>query len=327
MKKMTITTDILKNKAAILFIAAVLFLTPVYLLFSQLKPVSAAGVPKIFEISQGEGFVKIAERLKSEDLIRSVKAFEIYSVATGSAGSIKPGIYEISGSSSSPQILNMLSEQGSDIEVKVPDGASVYDIDALLAKEKVLPAGYLVSFDKNNHIEGRLYPDTYKFSEHSTVKAVVDKFLENFHEKAEPILNRDVINYKKNLIIASLVQKEVSNENDSKIVAGIIKKRLASGMRLDIDATICYLKKILKGQSSCYPLSQDDFKIDSRYNTYLHSGLPPGPIGSPNISAISAVLDSVSSPYWFYLSDPKTGKTIFAKTLDEQNANRWKYLR
>ena len=106
-----------------------------------------------------------------------------------------------------------------------------------------------------------------------------------------------------------------------------MKKRLAAGMKLDIDATICYLKKILKGQSSCYPLSPEDFKIESPYNTYLHIGLPPGSIGSPNISAISATMNSITSPYWYYLNDPKTGKTIFAKTLDEQNANRRIYLK
>jgi len=319
--------DVLKNKAAFLFAAAILLLIPVYYFFGQLKPVSIASGPKIFEISQGESFIKIVDRLKGENLIRSADAFKLYSVATGSAGNIKPGIYELFGSSSSPQILSMLSEQGSDIEITVPDGASVYDIDALLANKKILPAGFLISFAKNNDIEGKLYPDTYKFSEHSSAKTVVDKFLQNFRAKAEPVLNQDPVNYKKNLILASLLQKEVSDEKDSRIVAGILKKRLSVGMKLDVDATICYLKKILKGQSSCYPLNQSDFKMDNQYNTYLHSGLPPGPIGSPNISSISAVLNSLSSPYWFYLSDPKTGKTIFSKTLEEQNANRWKYLR
>lgn len=324
---MTAIFYILKNKAVFLFVAAVLLLMPVYFLFSQLKPVSSAGTSKIFEISQGEKFTKIVGRLKNENLIRSIGAFEIYSVATGSAESIKSGIYELSGSSSSPQILGILSEQGSDIEITIPDGASIYDIDSLLAKKKILPSDFLISFAKDNDIEGRLYPDTYKFSEHSSAKTVVDKFLQNFRAKAEPALNKDPINYKKNLILASLLQKEVSDENDAKIVAGILKKRLDKGWSLDVDATICYLKKVLKNQASCYPLAPSDFKIDSPYNTYLHTGLPPGPIESPNIDSINAVLDSVSSPYWFYLSDPKTGKIIFSKTLEEQNANRRVYLK
>ncbi len=309
--------------------AAVLLLLPVYIFFGKLQPVSPAENPKIFEIASGESFSGIVDSLKEENIIRSPLAFKIYSVASGSAGSIKPGIYRLSGSMSSPRILGIISEQGKDIEVTVPDGASIYDIDALLAKNQILPAGFLISYTKHSDLdfEGMLYPDTYRFSEYSPVKVVVDKFLQNFRAKAEPALNTDPINYKKNLILASLLQKEVSDENDSKIVAGILKKRLSVGMKLDVDATICYLKKVMKNQPSCYPLASSDFKIDSPYNTYLHAGLPPGPIGSPNIDSINAVLESVSSPYWFYLSDPKTGKTIFSKTLDEQNANRIKYLR
>ena len=106
-------------------------------------------------------------------------------------------------------------------------------------------------------------------------------------------------------------------------------------MPLDVDATVCYAK-LLENQASrpaasqvaqaCYPLTALDFKIDSPYNTYLYRGLPPGPIGNPGVSAIMAAIHPVVSPYWYYLSDPKTGKTIFAKTLDEQTQNRVKYL-
>ncbi|MDP3948731.1 MAG: endolytic transglycosylase MltG [bacterium] len=295
--------------------------------FYELRAVSGDSVKKIFEISPGEGFFEIAGRLKDEKLIRSVKAFEIYAFAMGLAGSIKPGIYELSGNLSASEIAGILSESANEIEVIIPDGASVYDIDALLSAKKILPAGFLNAFSEKNNIEGKLYPDTYKFFEHSSPEVVAGKFLENFRAKAELLLNRDPIHYKSNLILASLVQKEVSDPTDSRIVAGILKKRLAAGMKLDVDATICYLKKVLKGQFKCYPLEQPDFKIDSPYNTYLGAGLPPWPIGSPNKEAISAVLNPISSPYWFYLSDPKTGKTIFSKTLDEQSANRKIYLR
>ncbi len=315
----------LESKIVFYFLGAVFM--SAFLFFWNLRPVSSGSVLKIFQISRGEGFSDIVGRLDTEKLIRSKAVFKIYSIATGSAGQIKPGIYELSGGSSTPEIIGLLTESSGEIEVRVSDGASVQDIDILLSGKKVLPAGFLVSFAEKNGIEGKLYPDTYKFSEHSFAEAVAAKFTENFRAKAEPLLNKDPINYRKNLILASLLQKEISGENDSKIVAGIMKKRLASGMKLDIDATICYLKKILKGQPNCYPLAPEDFKIESQYNTYLYTDLPPGPIGSPNASAISATINSLASPYWYYLSDPKTGKTIFAKTLDEQSANRRIYLR
>ncbi len=315
----------LENKSVFYFLGAVFLL--VFLFFWNLRPALPGSTPKIFEISSGEGFLTIANRLDAEKLIRSKTAFEIYSIATGSAGRIKPGIYELSAGSNTPKIIGLLTESSGEIEVMILDGASVYDIDILLSRKKVLPAGFLVSFAMKNDIEGKLYPDTYKFSEHSTIKAITDKFLENFRAKAEPALNQDPADYKKNLILASLVQREVSDENDSRIVAGILKKRLSTGMKLDVDATICYLKKVIKGQFNCYPLETSDFKIESTYNTYLHAGLPPGPIGSPNRAAINAVMNPLSSPYWFYLSDPKTGKTIFSKTLEEQSANRRIYLK
>ena len=118
------------------------------------------------------------------------------------------------------------------------------------------------------------------------------------------------------------------DQNDQEIVAGIILKRLAEGIPLDIDATVCYAKLLGRPTSTAQAcsLSPLDFKIESPYNTYLYKGLPPGPIGNPGTSAITAALHPQSSPYLYYLSDPATGKTIFAKTLDEQNQNRVKYL-
>ena len=315
----------LTNKIFLLFAVIAFLISGSF--FYQLSPVSSSAPARIFEIRPGEGFFEISARLKSGNFIRSIAAFEIYSVIIGSARKMKPGIYELSAGSSAPRIAGILSGPANETEVTILDGASVYDIDALLGAKKILPAGFLISFAQNNDIEGKLYPDTYKFFEHSDVKTVVDKFLENFRAKAEPILNNAPVHYKSNLILASLVQKEVSDPTDSRIVAGILKKRLSAGMKLDVDATICYLKKILKGQSACYPLESSDFKIDSPYNTYLGAGLPPGPIGSPNESALKAVLNPISSPYWFYLSDPKTGKTIFSETLDEQSANRGIYLK
>ena len=87
-------------------------------------------------------------------------------------------------------------------------------------------------------------------------------------------------------------------------------------------------KEIRDGHDgACHPITASDLKIDSPYNTYLYAGLPPGPIGSPGREAIQAALTPLDSPYWFYLSDPLTKKTIFSVTLEEHAANRAKYLK
>jgi UPF0755 protein len=138
-------------------------------------------------------------------------------------------------------------------------------------------------------------------------------------------LDRDAGNFSRNLILASLLEREVSDFKDRQIVAGILLKRLGVGMPLQVDATICYIKKS-EGQEDCYPLQPADFKKDSPYNTYVNRGLPAGPIGNPGRAAIEAAMSPQKSAYWYYLSDPETGKTIFSETLDTHAANRVKYL-
>ncbi len=313
------------KRMIIAFILFLVFLHTVYFFF-ELRPVSRNPQLKMFEVKRGQGFFEIAAGLRDQRLIRSAGAFEFTAVLTGAFSRLKPGWYELSPASSTFQILALLSESRREVEVTIPQGASVRDVDSLLGKQNVLPTGTLIAFAASSPIEGRLYPDTYTFFEHSTLDDVVSKFLKNFEIKAGPILGQDPKNFDSNLILASLVQKEVSDPKEARLVAGILKKRLADGMSLGVDATICYLKREIKGESSCYPLRAADLKIESPYNTYLHSGLPPGPIGSPEYSAISAVLNPLPSPYWFYLSDPKTGKTIFSKTLNEHSINRALYL-
>ena len=126
------------------------------------------------------------------------------------------------------------------------------------------------------------------------------------------------------LTLASLVQKEIKDPYEMRIAAGILKKRLEAGIPLQIDATLCYLKEI-EG-NGCLPITQADKTVDSPYNTYLYRGLPPGPISNPGLDAIRATLNPANSPYLYYVSDPKTGRTVFGKTLDEHNQNVIKYL-
>jgi UPF0755 protein len=107
-------------------------------------------------------------------------------------------------------------------------------------------------------------------------------------------------------------------------VAGIIEKRLKIGMPVQIDATILYNK--CSGRfSGCSLLVKSDFKKDSPYNTYTRLGLTP-PISNPSLDAIKAAIEKKDSGYWFYLSDPKTKKTIFSENLEKHNINRAKYL-
>ncbi len=327
-----------KNIIGALFI--LLIVTVAGLFFFSLDPVAAAPAnaaasPTIFQIRPGDGFRTVAENLYTAGLIRSPISFDIFSLIDGRAFTLKPGLYKLYPSMDTPQILSALSGGGAgEAMVTIPEGSTIFDIDRILANALVIRPGALINSTSAQNLEGRLFPDTYQFYTNENVADVVTEMADNFNIKAGPLLAAAPANATRTLIIASIVQEEVPDLADQKLVAGIIVKRLSLGMPLDIDATVCYAKLLVSQSSSSQvdqvpqacSLSALDLKIDSPYNTYLNKGLPPGPIGNPGTIAITAALHPQSSPYLYYLTDPATGKTIFAKTLDEQNQNRVKYI-
>jgi len=273
--------------------------------------------PKEVIIKQGDGLNEIAAHLKEQNLIKSSLVFKLFAVTTLRARSLKPGDYALSPAMGTSQIVNRLVQGGRDeVTVVIPEGWSVRDIDALLSSENIIHKGDLIDVASKDKLEGYLFPDTYRFYVGTDLNLVLEKFRENFKAKVGQFIGPGEA-ARKTLTLASLVEKEVPNSEDRKIVAGILLKRLDAGWPLQVDSTICYIKP-----GNCYPLSPLDFKIDSPYNTYLYKGLPPTPIANPGIDAIGAALHPTSSPYWFYLSDPKTHKTFFARTLDEQTKNK-----
>jgi UPF0755 protein len=230
---------------------------------------------------------------------------------------------------SSPDILAQLANTANRaVTVTIPEGDNIYEIDAILANALVIQRGDLINFKADGNLEGMLFPDTYQFFPGSNVQDVVQVMLANFQTKAAPLLPTSAAASEKDLIVASLLEKEVPDQADQEIVAGIINKRLAAHMPLDIDATLCYIKLQENPTSTtgCYPITAALKAVQSPYNTYLYRGLPPAPIGNPGSQAITAALNPKSSPYWYYLSDPKTGKTIYAATLAQQVANERRYL-
>lgn len=293
---------------------------PSLFLSQGLRPVSETHASEFFEIKPGDSFGGIVERLSERNLIRSEVSFKTLALVRGSAGKLQPGLYKLSPSFSAAKTLDILSRGAEEVLVTIHEGLSVYEVDEILSSKEVLPAGALIKFNEDNHIEGRLFPDTYRLLTNSRVEDVVKIFNKNFEEKIAPLLAVDPENADTNLILASMVEKEVPTYEDQQLVAGIIKKRLKSGMPIQIDATLCYMKKkAASGPEKCYPLTAIDIETDSPYNTYQNKGLPPGPIASPGVSAVRAVLESKASPYWFYLSDPDTRETHFSETLEEHN--------
>lgn len=286
----------------------------------------------VVKIAPGEGFLGITASLSNAHLLRSRLAFEIAAFLNGSAFHVQTGTYRLSPAMSGMAILHALAGGAPTVTVTIPEGSNLYEIDKTLADAGVISRGDLINFKDYGNLEGKLFPDTYQFYEGSDIADVIQKFSDNFDAKAEPLLAADPKNAAQDLILASVLEKEAPDPRDESIIAGIVKKRLADGMRLQIDATVCYAEQMTMPMDvvDCSALTRIDFTsgspYNSDYNTYLHAGLPPGPIGSPGIAAITAALHPASSPYLYYINDPTTGKVIYAATLAEQNVNIKKYL-
>jgi UPF0755 protein len=314
-----------------LFAAAAVFLIMlIAVLAFELRPVNAgAVVTKTFAVRSGDGFAEISKNLEAQGLIRSRLAFEFLLFGDGSAGSLRPGVYALSPAMSAFAIARMLAVGSGDITVTIPEGWNVYQIDAALSGALILRPGELIQYAGAQNLEGRLFPDTYRFTSGENASSVAQTFLDNFDAKAQPMFAAGSANETSTLILASIIEKEVPGDADRRIVTGILEKRLAAKMPLDVDATVCYAKQVQNPNAiiDCAALTSADFKFDSPYNTYLYRGLPPGPIGNPGTSSIAAVLSPKSSSYWYYLSDSATGKTIYAVTLAEQEANQARYLK
>ncbi len=305
-----------------------------------------------FEIKPGEGFRQISAKLEEEGLINSAKYFNFYVLLKGTASKLKAGIYQLSPNMSPKNIADILYRGPvlKEVSVTIPEGYNIYQIDDLLAKKGIINKNDLINFrptgslinkytflaqkPREETLEGFLFPDTYRFfiAVNKDINSVVNKFLKNFNKHLNAYIKEEIEKKGESiynvLILASLIEKEVYYKDDKLIVADILKKRLKKRMFLQVDASVLYAKMLEKNISwkKAFPLEKEDYKINSLYNTYKYKGLPPSPICNPGIDSILAVVFPEKTNYWYYISDPKTEKTIFSKTFKEHRKNILKYL-
>jgi UPF0755 protein len=183
---------------------------------------------------------------------------------------------------------------------------------------------FLADIPQGKTLEGYLFPDTYFFLKNAASEDIIKKMLDNFGEKLTPDLRTEIENQKKSIYdvitMASIIEGEVKSENDRQIVSGIFWKRVNDNRTLQSCATLAFILGENKKQYTFL-----DTRVDSPYNTYLNKGLPPGPINNPGLDSIKAAIYPETTDYNYFLTDPKTGQTIFSKTIEEHNANKAKY--
>lgn len=284
--------------------------------------------PQSVTIQPGTGVYGIATLLKEKRLIRSETLFVVYSLVLGQERHLQAGRYVLSRRMSTPTVVWKIARgfaESEDVEVVIPEGYNIWEIDKRLAYWGLIKEGEFASRFYGQ--EGHFFPDTYRFKKGMTVEAMADKMEKNFLAKAGYV-SRDV------LIIASMLEKEARKKADMGLVAGVIENRLERGMLLQIDAAVLYgacLKRyiVTKFVQNCdatkMPVATE-LAMDGDFNTYRRAGLPPQPIANPGAQAIEAARFPTKSDYYYYLSSRDGSRMIFSKTGTEHIQNRAKYL-
>lgn len=271
-----------------------------------------------FKIEKGESTDTIIDKLYKNGLIKNKTIFKLIIKKENLEGKIQAGDFQLSPSQNAQEIARKLTHGTSDVWLVIPEGLRREEIYQII-KNAGLEIDYDAWLEQTENQEGYLFPDTYKIPKDIQVKTLIDLMTANFDQKTSVLgkLNQ------KQIIQASLVEREVKTDQDRPMVAGIIAKRLINDWPLEIDATVQYA---IGSQKSWWPeVTADDLLINSQYNTRKFPGLPPSPICNPGLASLKAIVNPQESDYWFYLSDKK-GNIHYGKTLEEHEQNIAKYL-
>lgn len=297
------------------------------------------------KITVGENWdaARTAQELKNLGAIDSELGYRLYAKLDKAADKPRAGEYGIFLADNYKSLARTLfrGPQRNEVEVRLIEGLSLKQQEEVLANygvkredfEKWAGDGhpfprelrelfpFLEILPSGASLEGYLYPDTYRVWKDQLPMGLIEKQLTQFQKKTRGMAEdaaKQGRNFHDVVTLASIVEKEAAGAADRKVVAGIYLNRLKQGMRLQSDATVNYIT----GAGRARPTLKD-LDANSPYNTYLHEGLPPGPIASPGIESIEAALHPTQTDYLYYLHDEQ-GKSYYAKTLEEHKQNRYK---
>jgi UPF0755 protein len=281
----------------------------------------AVDVKTLLEGSQNFDAVLCAvSHLKGKN-IYSKKIFLILAKFVVYSRKIKNAVYSFSKRDIVLKILKSLTNSSKKIlRVTVPEGNNIAQTAEIISKVVKIDKEKFIRIAKVRGMEGYLMPETYFLTSEITEEEVIDmmycefnkKISESMYERAKK-LNLD---FKDIVIIASIVEKEAVEPNERDIIAAVFFNRLNKKIKLQSCATVLYAMKINKAK-----LSAKDTKFNSPYNTYIYSGLPPGPICSPGLESIKAVLYPRDTKNLFFVS-MGNGKHLFAKDFYEHKKNK-----
>jgi UPF0755 protein len=324
----------------VLGLLAVLAIVLVWFLASLFQPFHGDGSGRVrVVIPRSSGVGEIADALASKGVIGSAFFFEARATIAGKRGDLKPGSYTLRRDMSYGDAIAALDKgpPPNVVTLVVPEGKSRREIAASI---KSLRGDYLAATRRSplldpakygargaRDLEGFLFPASYELRRGQSVDALVAKQLQAFKQRFATVDLRAAKHVNLTpydvLTIASLVERETGVPRERPLVASVIYNRLHRRMPLQIDATSRF-----EYNDWTRPLTQSQLASPSPYNTRIHPGLPPGPIGNPGLASIQAAANPAHTSYLFYVNDCNnpTGH-VFARTLAEFNAAKARYDR
>lgn len=282
------------------------------------------------ELAPGSSTIEMGQQLEAAGIVRSQFAFEL--VRWLKRGRLRAGEYRFDHPAAVTEVYARIARGDVfTVTVTIPEGSNVFDIAARLeqagfgprqsfvdaAKEQV---GLVSDLDpKAASLEGYLFPDTYRLPRKTSPVQIYSAMVRRFRAIAAQLgLKKDVHAV---VTMASLVERETAVDSERPLVASVFVNRLAKKIPLQTDPAVVYgLEVDGRWRGSIY---KSDLKLDTPYNTYRHTGLPPGPIANPGIKSLRAALDPAKSDYLYFVAagvNPQ-GRSLFASSLDEHNRN------
>lgn len=312
------------NRRTIL-IVIIFGIAAIWLYISVIQPPDNFPTGQLVTISAGEPVKDIGTMLKEDGVIRNALAFRLIVTVMGREHGVYAGDYLFKQPEDIFSIARALSIGAYGLEplrIRVPEGATTKQMSIIfgIQLQRLNTANF---FAQAQPMEGYLFPDTYFFLPNATEATVIQAMRQNFDSQIAPLLPAiatSTHSLSDIVTMASIVEKEASKPDDRRMIAGVLWNRIARGMPLQSDVTLLYV--VNKPDSQ---LTTADLANASPYNTYVHKGLPPGPIDSPSLSSLLAALNPIKNDYLYYLAD-KNGITHYAKTYQQHLINKAKYL-
>jgi len=287
------------------------------------------------DVPAGADTTRIADLLAASGVIDNATMFRLRARFLGIDGTLKPGTYEFKTGMAYEAVEASLvaGPPLAYTTVTIPEGFTAEQIAARLERDAGIPADEFVSLalggaDRfaDDHpylndayagsLEGFLFPKTYRIVEGATAAEAVELMLDQFDAEFASVERRDLpasaLSVNEFVTLASMVEREARLPEERPLVASVIYNRLATGMRLQVDATIEYVIKADRPR-----LLESDLAIDSPYNTYRNGGLPPGPIASPGLASLHAAAVPQDTGYLYYVLTGTDGSHTFTVTYEE----------